>query len=159
MKRNNDTNLMLLGWLRNNSRLPLTKISKKTRIPISTLFDKLKEQEKQYVFKHTTLIDFAKLGYHTKAHIFLKAPAHRKKELEHHLACHEHVNSIYKVTDKFQYLVEGVFKHISEYDSFIESLEQRFPPLEHSSHFITKDLKREMFLCEQNQQYGLRKAS
>ena len=159
MKRSTDKNMMLLGWLRNNSRLPLTKISKKTSIPISTLFDKLKEQEEEYVFKYTTLIDFSKLGYHTKAHILLKAPSHLKKELEHHLACNENVNSVYKVTDKFHYLVEGVFKHIAEYDSFIESLEQRFPPLEHASHFITKDLKREMFLCEKSQPYGLQRAS
>lgn len=155
MKEEHDKNLVLLSWLRNDSRLPLTKISKKTNIPISTLFDKLKEQEKSLIFKHTTLIDFSKLGYHTKVHLLVKAPTQNKKTLEKHLKCNAKINSVYKVTDKYHYLAEGIFKHIKDFNNFLEYLEERFPQLEYTTHFITEDVKRESFLSEEREQYGI----
>ncbi|MFP4118960.1 MAG: hypothetical protein ACLFTH_02795 [Candidatus Woesearchaeota archaeon] len=159
MKQDHDKNLTLLSWLRSNSRLPLTRISKGTNIPISTLFDRLKEQEKDLVFKHTTLIDFSKLGYHTKVHLLLKAPTKHKKELEKHLKCNEKINSFYKVTEKYHFLAEGIFRHVKEFKTFLEALEERFSPLEYTSYFITEDVKREAFLAEANTPYGARRAS
>ncbi|MGM5481361.1 MAG: Lrp/AsnC family transcriptional regulator [Nanobdellota archaeon] len=159
MKQDYEKDMRLISWLRTNSRLPLTKISKGTNIPISTLFDKLKEQEKDLVFKHTTLIDFSKLGYYTKVHLLLKTPTKHKKELEKHLKCNDKINSIYKVTEKYHFLVEGIFKHVKDFNTFLEVLEERFSPLEYSSHFITEDVKREAFLAEESVPYGVKRAS
>jgi len=54
--------MMLLSNLRANARETLTNISKRTNIPISTIFDRLKLHEKNLIKKHTAIIDFALLG-------------------------------------------------------------------------------------------------
>lgn len=141
--------IRLLQCLRTNSRLTLTQISKKTKIPISTLFDRLKIQEKNMNLKHTTLIDFSKLGYHTKVHLLLKTQLDQRDRLKKYLQFHEHVNAVYRVANKYDFFVQGLFKHINEANTFIEELETRFPPLECDSHFVVEDLKREgFFLAE-----------
>ena len=43
---------ILLSYLRKDARMPLTKMSKKTNIPVSTLFDRLKVNEGQ---KHNSV--------------------------------------------------------------------------------------------------------
>jgi DNA-binding Lrp family transcriptional regulator len=63
----------VLRHFRKNAREALTLISRKTNVPVSTIFDKLKRYEEQFIKKHTTLIDFQKLGYMTRANILLKA--------------------------------------------------------------------------------------
>ena len=55
--------IKLLTYFRNNARKPLTRISRETRIPVSTIFDKLKTYEKLFIKKYTTLIDFRKVGF------------------------------------------------------------------------------------------------
>ncbi|MGM5480076.1 MAG: Lrp/AsnC family transcriptional regulator [Nanobdellota archaeon] len=155
MSKHENKDEILLEWLRSNSRLPLTKISRKTHIPISTLFDRLKEQEKSLITKHTTLIDFSRLGYHTKVHLFLKTPTETKKSLERHLKTNKKINSIYKVADKYHFMVEAIFKHLSEYKDFLEDLEERFAPLTYQSYFIAQDLKRESFLAQEQAEYGI----
>lgn len=54
--------LQFLAYLRENSREKLTTISKRTKIPISTLFDMLKELQGNLITKNTVLLDFSKLG-------------------------------------------------------------------------------------------------
>ena len=45
--------LLLLNSLRENSRKSLTSLSKQTKIPVSTLFDRLKLLEKEDIIRHT----------------------------------------------------------------------------------------------------------
>jgi len=63
---------LLLSHFRRNARESLTTISRETRVPVSTIFDKLKHYERQFIRKHTTLVDFSKLGYMTRANVMLK---------------------------------------------------------------------------------------
>ena len=144
MKLNN-RDIRLLQCLRSNSRLTLTQISKKTKIPISTLFDRLKLQEKNMSLKHTTLVDFSKLGYHTKVHLLLKTKINQRDQLKNYLKYHDHVNAVYRVANKYDFFVQGLFKHVNEVNGFIEDLETHFPTLEYDSHFVIEDIKREGF--------------
>ena len=41
--------LMVLAALRQNARLSLTKMSKTTHVPISTIYDKLKQYERKII--------------------------------------------------------------------------------------------------------------
>jgi DNA-binding IclR family transcriptional regulator len=59
----NPKTLQLLTHLRENSREKLTSISKKNNIPISTLFDLLKELQGGLVTKSTVLLDYSKLEF------------------------------------------------------------------------------------------------
>ena len=85
---------LLLSFLRDNSREKLTTISRKTGIPISTLFDLLKELNNNEITKSTVLLDFPKLGYHIHAQVFIKVNKDDKLKLEKHLYHNSNVNTI-----------------------------------------------------------------
>ena len=59
----NQKELLIMSHLRENSRKNLTKISKETKIAVSTIFDKIKKYEGGIIKKHTCILDFTKLGF------------------------------------------------------------------------------------------------
>jgi DNA-binding Lrp family transcriptional regulator len=123
-------------------------MSKKTKIPISTLFDRLRSQEQQEtILKHTTLIDFDALGYTTRVQLALRSHPTTRNQLQQHLTCHEHINNVYEVAQGYDFLAEGIFMYPKEVKAFISNLQQKFPTVEYTTHYITKDLKREGFLA------------
>ena len=44
--------LKIISYLRQNARMPLTKMSKKTQIPVSTIFDRLRTNEDDLIYKN-----------------------------------------------------------------------------------------------------------
>ena len=136
----------LLTALRKNSRLTLTQMSKETKIPISTLYDRLKVQTGTTITKHTSILDFTKLGYSTRMIVYLQVDALQRDELEKCLQVHENINNVYEVVQDFDYGIEGIFKTIQEATSFIKQLQERFPSIKYQSHFINRDVVREKFL-------------
>jgi DNA-binding Lrp family transcriptional regulator len=140
----------ILAHLRNNARVGLTKLSRETKIPVSTIFDKIKALEESVVIRHTSLIDFQKLGYSTRANISLKVDRNDREALRDYLIKHQYVNSVYKINNGFDFMFEGIFKEIKQMEDFIEHLESKFKILEHKSFFIIEDLKRESFMSDVN---------
>jgi DNA-binding Lrp family transcriptional regulator len=138
--------LKILAALRQNARFPLIKISKKTGIPISTIFDKLKEQEKDLIRKHTTLIDFEGLGYSTWVNVLLNVARVHKNDLRAYLVNSSSVNSVYQINNGFDFQAECVFRNVKELDRFLERIEDQFNILDKRFYFIIDDLKREEFL-------------
>ncbi|MFA6461007.1 MAG: Lrp/AsnC family transcriptional regulator [Candidatus Woesearchaeota archaeon] len=140
--------ISLLNSLRENSRQKLTEISKRTHIPISTLFDLLKEAEVNFIVKNTTLLNFPKLGYHVHAQVFLKVESSTKDELKKHLTLHSGVNSMYKINNGWDFMIETVHKNIRDLDDFLEKLNQRFPIKEQQIHYLIDEIKKEGFMIE-----------
>lgn len=141
-------NNLLLRYLRQNARQRLTTISKKTRIPISTLYDKLKAFQNQFIQKHTTLVNFNALGYQCRAVSFLKVDIQERNLLKDALSKHESVNSLYQVNNGFDFMVEGVFRTVKELEDFLESLAHRFSIKSQQNYYIIEDIKREGFLAD-----------
>ena len=135
----------LLRYLRQNSRASLTEISKATKIPISTLFDRLRAQQGPLIKKHTTLVDFTELGYHTRIQVLLKVAASQKEDVKRHLEFHDHVNSLYKLAHEYDFCVEGVFEHVRDVDKFIDGITSRFAVEDYKTYFLVEDIKREGF--------------
>mgnify|MGYP006289669715 CR=1 FL=1 len=148
--------IRLLSHFRKNSRERLTKISRKTSIPVSTIFDRLKEFEKSIIRKHTSLIDFHKLGYVTHANVTLKFDKDDRKPAAEYLMKHMNVNSLYKITNGFDYMAEVLFKNLSELECFREELEERFNLKDIEMHYILDDLKREEFMADDALMPGIR---
>jgi len=140
------SDLKLIAYLRKNSRQTLTEISKRTRIPISTLYDKLKVHEHSVILKHTTLLDFARLGFNCRANILVKASKEERDKLGSYLKAHPAVNNLYKINNGYDYLVEGIFTHVKELEDFMEELEKTFALEEKRTHYVIEDLKREEFV-------------
>ena len=64
--------LVIMSCFRENARETLTKISRRTAVPVSTVYERLKQYEQEFIKKHTSLVDFAKLGFNTRANVLVK---------------------------------------------------------------------------------------
>ncbi|MBW3013295.1 Lrp/AsnC family transcriptional regulator [Candidatus Woesearchaeota archaeon] len=138
--------LKLLANLRENGRCKLTEISKKSRIPVSTVFDMLQEMQENVITKNTVLIDFSKLGYHTRAQIFIRVEKQDKERLKNLLIFADNVNSIYRINGGWDFIIETVHRSIKELDDFLEDLGREVCIQEKEIHYLIEDIKREEFL-------------
>jgi DNA-binding Lrp family transcriptional regulator len=137
-----------MTYFRKNARENLTQISRLTRIPVSTIFDRLREFEKGLIQKHTTLIDFKMLGFDISIDILFRVSRDCRDEFREFLMANENVNSIYRINNGFDYLVEAIFRDMSDLHRFSELLE-RFKIEAKQELFILEDLKRESFLTDE----------
>jgi DNA-binding Lrp family transcriptional regulator len=143
-----ETDLMLLAHLRNNARETLTKISRNTSIPVSTIFDKLRQQEESIIMKHTSLVDFQQIGFGTRVKITLKVWKTDREKLRDFLVKHQNINSVYKINNGFDYLAEAIFRNIKDLEEFLEYLDEKFRIKTKQVYYIIEDLKREGFLAD-----------
>jgi DNA-binding Lrp family transcriptional regulator len=141
-----ENDIPILASLRQDARMKLTEMSRLTRIPVSTIFDKIKNHEDGIIKKHTTLVDFNKLGFHTKAKIMLKVNKKDRDRIKEHLMNCQSTNSLYKINNGFDFMVEAIFCNIQEMEDFIDSIEDEFQIKSKQVYYIIEDLKREDFL-------------
>ena len=72
----------LVKQLRLDSRKSLTNISRKTKIPISTLYDRLKFHEGGLIKKHTSILNFDLLGFKSRVQLLLKTSINNKGNID-----------------------------------------------------------------------------
>src|SRR3989338_7813984 len=132
--------LLILSELRQNARETLTKMSKHTGIPISTIFDKIRYYQTDLIKKHTTLIDFSKLGFNAKANIMVKVGRDSREEARKFLIGHHNINSIYKVSNGFDFLIEGVFKNVKDVEDFIDFFGGKFKLEQVQIHYVIEEI-------------------
>lgn len=138
--------LVIMSCLRENCRSTLTQLSKKTNIPISTIYDRIKLHENNFIKKHTCIIDFAKLGFGARANIVIKVEKDDREKIKVDLAKHRNINTLYKISNGYDYMIEGIFKNIKELEDFVEKLDQKYNIKEKHTYYIIDDLKREDFM-------------
>ena len=138
--------LILTAYLRQNSRTSLTILSRKTGVPVSTIFDRLKSNN--VIIKNTALLDFTKLGYSTRANILLKAKKGEKDKIKEFLVKSFNVNSLYKVNNGFHFMAECIFRDIKELEDFLDLIDERFSVRTKEVHYIIDELKKEAFLSQ-----------
>ena len=143
-----EKDLLILSYLRSNARETLTNISKKTNIPISTIYDRLKANEDVLIKKHTCLIDFQMLGYNTRAKIVLKVGKKDKDTIKDALMAFENVNSVYKINNGFDYMLDVIFRNIKELEAFLERLDEKFSIKSKQVYYVIEDLKSECFMSD-----------
>ena len=142
--------LKIISLLRSNARMSLTKISRKTNIPVTTIFDRLKYNEGVVIKKHTCLLNYQKLGYSTIAIILLAVDRDNRKALQNFLVSHRLINTVYKISNGYDFMLEGIFKQINEMEEFIEDIDSKFRITSKKYFFILEDVKRESFLSVDN---------
>jgi len=146
----NKKDLLLISKLRENSRIKLTSLSKETSVPISTIFDRLKDFDKKEIQKFSCLVDFSKLGFPIKTKILIKINSHERDKLEKHLNCNHKVNSLFKINNGYNFLIEGIFKSLKESENFIEKLEKEYVIENIQSFYVLDEIKRETFNVSNN---------
>lgn len=143
------TDKTIIQALRNNGRVRLTELSRKTGLPVSTLHERLKKYMKQDILQPKALLHFHKLGYTGSAHILLAASKEDKDSLFSHLKAHPNINSLYKINNGWHLLMECIFPDMYQLESFIEHLEHQYTITRKEIHYILDELKREAFYTEQ----------
>ncbi|MBW3020650.1 Lrp/AsnC family transcriptional regulator [Candidatus Woesearchaeota archaeon] len=141
--------MKIITQLRNDARMPITSLSRKTSIPVTTIFDRIKTHQKnRLVKKFTSLLNFDQLGYTTRANIALKVNSSDKEALKEHLIKNENVNSISRINNGYDFMIEGIFKQMIDMENFLDSLEKKFDIQDKKSFFIIEDLKKEEFMTD-----------
>lgn len=138
--------LVLLSFFRRNARAALTKISRETGVPVSTVFDKLRLYERTVITKHTALLDFSRLGYQARATILLKTTPDNRQSLGIFLKCHPSINTIFRVNNGFDFFIDAIFRTVQDLDTFLEQLELSRGVVEKRIHFVIEEVVRENFL-------------
>ena len=139
--------ILLMTYFRNNARENLTRISRLTHIPVSTIFDKFREFERTMIKKHTTIVDFKKLGFNIKLYILFKISRKSRNTFKEFLVKNENINSVFRINNGFDFLVEAIFKDMDALQRFSKSLE-KYNIQDKQELFVLKDLKREGFLAD-----------
>ena len=143
----NQADLKLLACLRTNARETLTRISRETKIPISSIFDRLKRLEKiNIIRRYTTLFDLKKIGIHARVLLLARVNEDHKSDLEAYLMKNIIVNNLFKTNGEISFVAECLFHDLKELESFTENIRKRFKGIELSVHHILEDLKSESFL-------------
>ena len=140
--------LQILNHLRKNSRKTITNISRDTGIPVTTVFERIRKQEKNLIKKHTSLLDFKKMGYESNCCFAIRVQEAHVKALKEWLLNHPNMNSLYKINFWFNYLVEMVFDETSKEREFVENLENLFNVLDVKVLPIVDIIEKEAFLSK-----------
>lgn len=136
----------ILTTLRADGRASLTSISKKTKVPISTVYERLKQMKGIEITKHCTLLNFKQLGYHGRAFVMLKCTPESRESIKNYLITHENVNTLFKINAGLDFMLELIFLDIKAVEDFLDGLELKYPILQKQVHYIIDELSREQFM-------------
>lgn len=141
--------LEIIMCLRNNSRMTLTDISKKTGVPISTIYDKMKTDKFRIIQQNVSLIDFTKLGMACRILVAIKINKAQREEMKEFIHKNHNINSFYKINNDYDFLIEALFRNVKEVEEFLEKLDERFEIQQKDVYYIIDEIKREQFLTDQ----------
>lgn len=141
-----EEDIKILGHLRNNARASLVDISKETHIPQSTVYQRLEQYERKYIKKHTSLLDFERLGFKIQTNIVLKIRKEDRLNFLEFIAQHPHINNAYKIDDGFDFALECIFIDHDHFKTFLEELEEHFGIEQKCVYLLLQCLKHEAFL-------------
>ena len=136
----------VIGYFRHDARTTLTDMSKTTKIPVSTIYDKLQRfQDRDIIKRHTSLVNFDELGYDIRVNLLLSVDHEDYDDVETFLNDHKKVNNVLRVSNGYDYIAEAVFRDMEEYDTFFNSLGEQ-PIDDIDQYFVMDEVKREAFL-------------
>ncbi len=140
----NENDKLILSHLRQNARIPLTKLSRKIGVPVSTLFEKLKYFERNINLRYVSLMHFQKIGYNIKVMILLKSKGD-KDELKTHLCSCFNCNTLKRINNGWDFSCELIFRTIYEAEQFVEELEKNYR-VKYQTFYEIDTIKNEEFL-------------
>lgn len=145
--------LLIIASLRKDSRRSLTRMSRDIRLPISTIHDRLQNYQKGVIKKTTAILDFAKLGFKTRAHVLLKTEMKDKKPLLEYLLKSSTVNTLSKINNGYDFYAEMIFKEFVDAENFLEELSLKYDVKKKEIFYCLEDFRREDFLTSPNTAY------
>ena len=144
----NKKDIAILSHLRKDARETLTKMSKMTTIPVSTIYDRMKAQENDTIKGYTALLDFSKLGFNARCKIIIKVNRDKRDDVEKYLLSHQSINTLYKINNGFDFMMECIFRDMKGSEEFLENLDMKFGVKTKQVYYIIDDIKREAFMAD-----------
>lgn len=140
-----ENDIIIMSHLRRNARKSLVEVANETGIPISTVYDKVKKQEKMIIKKHTCIIDFQKIGYNIRSVMLVKLKDDQGFKL--FANTNYHVNSVFRLNEQGMYMIDCIFMYMAEMEDFLSQLD-KCSVEEKTMHFISEEIVRENFLAQ-----------
>lgn len=138
-------NKELYQELRMNGREKLTTLSRTLRIPVSSIFEKIKRSD--CINRFTVLLDHSKMGFRCTTHTTLKVNKTQKEEIRSFLKNHPNTNNLFRINNGYDFIVEGVFEDMQKAEEFLEEL-HNFDIVEEKTHYILEEIGREKFMAK-----------
>ncbi len=142
--------LQILSMLRSNGRMTLTEMSRRSNIPVSTIYDRLNYFRGSIIKRHVSLIDFAKLGFVVKTHIMFCIDKTQKDDFSAYMVRNVNVNSLYRINNGFDFIAEVLCRDINGLEQFLDSLCEKFKIKDKKTFFIIDEPKKEAFLSDES---------
>ena len=131
---------IILKELRKNSRTSIRALSRKLNVSPSTVKIKIKELEDEGIIKgYVGIPNLQKMNL-INAVFFAQCNMKSINKLKEN----PFVNSIFRISNHYNLLIEGIFPNIKEYVKFKNSLIKENVNFE--EYFVTDEIKREEFL-------------
>lgn len=140
--------LLILAHLRQNGRKKLTKISKETGIPVSTLYDRMEVLHRQAIKHYACLVDFVKIGFPIRAVVVLKTNKKQRDELKEFLSRHTYVNTVWKINNSYDILIEVLFSDFKPFEEFLLQLQDDYGVQKYEVFHLIEDFKQEGFFSD-----------
>ena len=140
--------LEIITELRQDARRQITQISRNTSIPISTIYDRLKHNKCGIMLRNVTLVDFSKLGFGCRVNMALRLKKKAREEVREYLQTCFNVNSLFKINNGYDFMIDAVFKNVKEVEEFIEEVEDKFSVAELRTYYVIDEITREHFLSD-----------
>ena len=129
----------------------MTKISKRTGIPVSTIFDKVRSYRKSFVERFTCLFRFSELGFKSHSFTVFSIARERREELKKFFMSSPNVNALYRINHKFDFLVDMVFKDIQDLEDFFDKVDDEFAVRPKHIFYVVNEVGRELFLSRESE--------
>jgi DNA-binding Lrp family transcriptional regulator len=147
--KSKSTDLLIVSHLRRDSRVGLTRMSRETRIPVSTIFSKLGTYKRTgLIKKNTSIVSFERLGYGTKALIFFSTQKEEREKLVELLNRSRNVNSLFRVNSGWDLVAEVIFANLNEIEDFLETIDAEVSVKDKKVFYILEEFKREEFMSD-----------
>ena len=133
--------------MRKGKRLNISRIARLLNMPISTLSDRIKRIEKNYIIKRSSLLNYSTLGYFAHAKLAIKIEREKRQEFIDFLKEEKCVNSIYHINSGFDFFIDVIFKNAIEMKRWMEDSKNKFN-LDMQTFQILKIEQREGFMSK-----------
>jgi len=141
---NTINNKELYTALRKNGREKLTVLSKKLNEPVTTLFQRIRKSTA--IQRFTVLLRYDELGYPCITHTIIKVNKNRKEELRKYLKTHSNVNTIYRINNGYDFIVEGIFRSMYDVEQFLDDIHEF--EIQETTHYVLEEIQKEAFLMK-----------
>ncbi|MHA1729511.1 MAG: Lrp/AsnC family transcriptional regulator [Promethearchaeota archaeon] len=123
MEKIDDLDKEIIGILESDSRVSYRDISKKLRISVGTVHNRIKKMESRKILKGFLLnLDAEKLGYVLRFLILLSIDGRYIKEVLETIRTHPHITAVYQITGDFSAVIIGRFKVLEEFHMLLNKL-------------------------------------